>query len=231
MIGESVAITGWTNRAIEPAVAAASLAARERVAQGRSDRVPAAPGPDPSRCLPLAAGCTTRRRPARRADRGGPPTGSSGSGPRSAGSRSRSMTCAAIWMPPMPSVREWWTFITSGAATFGQALQERELPERTVVVEGRHAGVPGEGQHGGHPARLGDASPPEMPGQVEVRVDDPTRRGEPPRGGDELLAKRRGQAGGPLDPLVEDAANPARSRRAPPPRSSSATVDRARAAS
>ncbi len=90
------------------------------------------------------------------------------------------------------------------AATFGQALQECELPERSVMVEGSHAGVPGEGQHGRHPARLSDANPPDMPAQIEVRVHDPTRWGKSPRAGDELLAKRRGQARGPIDPIVED---------------------------
>ncbi len=90
-----------------------------------------------------------------------------------------------------------------GRAVLRQPLEEGELPQRAIVVEGAHAGHAGRLEHRVEAATSGDASAADVPREIEVRVHHPPRRREPKGRGDELHAERGSDAGGPLDACDE----------------------------
>ena len=126
MIGERVVVIGRTKRRRDPVVRSTSLAmpsgsaAAAATADGapRINRLPV--WVTDSRSWPRVSARSTS----------GPWRTARGAGGRSysTGSRSRSTTWLAIWMPPMPSVRAWWTLITRAACPSGR-------PSTTVISQ------------------------------------------------------------------------------------------------
>ena len=118
MIGELVWVTGRTNRAIATAVltpsamAPAGWAIPCRSVWGSARRSSVLTSATRRRWKPIVS-VTRSTRP------WSPGAGAAGIGPGTTRSRPRSTTCAAISMPPTPSVRAWWSFMTSAARLAG----------------------------------------------------------------------------------------------------------------
>ena len=77
-------------------------------------------------------------------------------------------------------------------------LDQGGLPHRAHGVEGSRADLSRQVQHGVHGRRCRDLDPADVPGQVEVGVDDPLGRREPQRRFDHLLPEHRHCPGEPL---------------------------------
>ena len=104
-------------------------------------------------------------------------------------------------MPPTPSVSEWWSFRTQRGPATLEPLDEGGLPQRSITIEAGHAGLAGELQDRlQRPGRCG-LEPADVPGQVEVGIDDPAGRGQPQRRLHHLLPETGRDAGEPLEPL------------------------------
>ena len=84
-----------------------------------------------------------------------------------------------------------------------QPAHQRELPQRAGVVEAAHGRQRGETEHLVPAVRGRGVDPAQVPGDVEVGVRGPARRGQAGGALDQALPEARDLAGGPLEPLHE----------------------------
>ena len=82
-----------------------------------------------------------------------------------------------------------------------ELLDERGLPQGSVTVEAGHSGLAGELQDRLERPGRGGLEPADVPGQVEVGINDPAGRGQPQRWLHHLLPEAGRDAGEPLEPL------------------------------
>ena len=82
-----------------------------------------------------------------------------------------------------------------------EPLDERELPQRPITIEARHPGLASELQDGRQRLRGRRLEPADVPRQVEIGIDDPTRRGQPQRRRHDPVPKPRRQPRAALEPL------------------------------
>ncbi len=130
MTGESVSDTGCTNRPTDPIVAVTSRVRRngwraDATAKGSARETPARSAPVTRRASNPSDSCTSPMGP----DAAGLHPGS-GSGTSRSECATVSNKRKARREPPMPSVSEWWTFMTSAARS----------PSRPSMSVNRHSG-------------------------------------------------------------------------------------------